>query len=215
MWSALVLLSALQFSAAHFSIEYPAWRADTLAENTTYDQWRYPCAGAPPGAAGRTEWPVQGGSVSLGLHHEWTYVFINLGLGTNASNFNVSLTPQFVNVTGKGTYCIPSLKLPVEPRDGDNATIQVVTSGKTGSALYNCADITFRSSAQPLSGDKCQNSTGITAEYVGQASAQSAGSSSNSTSKTPGNAAAAKQLDVVTMTGMFGLTMVYVLGAGL
>jgi hypothetical protein len=84
---------------------------------------------------------VQGGSVSLGLHHEWTYVFINLGLGTNASNFNVSLTPQFVNVTGKGTYCIPSLKLPVEPRDGDNATIQVVTSGKTGSALYNVGSV--------------------------------------------------------------------------
>jgi hypothetical protein len=85
----------------------------------------------------------------------------------------------------------------------------------TNDSCRQCADITFRSSAQPLSGDKCQNSTGITAEYVGQASAQSAGSSSNSTSKTPGNAAAAKQLDVVTMTGMFSLTMVYVLGVGL
>lgn len=75
--------------------------------------------------------------MALSLHHEWTYVFINLGLGTNASAFNLSLTPDFVNVTGRGTYCIPSLPLPVQPRDGDNATIQVVTSGKSGSALYN------------------------------------------------------------------------------
>ncbi|KAK8111489.1 uncharacterized protein PG998_007946 [Apiospora kogelbergensis] len=215
MLSTILLLSALQLSAAHFSIEYPIWRADTLAENTTYDQWRYPCAGAASGIAGRTEWPVQGGSVSLGLHHEWTYVFINLGLGSNASNFNVSLTPQFVNVTGKGTYCVPSLKLPIQPRDGDNATVQVVTSGKSGSALYNCADITFRSNVQPLSGDKCQNSTGISAEYVGQTSAQSAGSSSNSTSKTPGNAAAPKQLNSIAMAASFGLTMVYVLGVEL
>ncbi|KAK7967058.1 uncharacterized protein PG986_001335 [Apiospora aurea] len=137
MLSSILLLATLQLSAAHFSIEYPTWRADTLAENTTYDQWRYPCAGAAPGAAGRTEWPVQGGSVVLGLHHEWTYVFVNLGLGTNASAFNVSLTPDFVNATGRGTYCIPSLPLPIQPRDGDNATIQVVTSGKSGSALYN------------------------------------------------------------------------------
>ncbi|KAK8066012.1 hypothetical protein PG997_012759 [Apiospora hydei] len=217
MLSSILLLAALQLSAAHFSIEYPTWRADTLAENTTYDQWRYPCAGAAPGAAGRTEWPVQGGSVALSLHHEWTYVFVNLGLGTNASAFNVSLTPDFVNVTGRGTYCIPSLPLPIQPRDGDNATIQVVTSGKSGSALYNCADITFRSSAQPLSGDKCKNSTGITAEYVGQAPAPSAGSSSNSTSASnpPGNAAAAKQLDAVAMIAMFGFSMVYVLDVGL
>lgn len=75
--------------------------------------------------------------MALGLHHEWTYVFINLGLGTNASAFNISLTPDFVNVTGRGTYCIPSLPLPVQPHDGDNATIQIVTSGRSGSALYN------------------------------------------------------------------------------
>ncbi|KAK8059029.1 expression library immunization antigen 1 [Apiospora phragmitis] len=217
MLPVIFLLSSLRLSTAHFSIEYPTWRADTLAENTTYDQWRYPCAGAAPGAAGRTDWPMQGGSVALGLHHEWTYLFINLGLGTNASAFNVSLTPEFVNVTGRGTYCIPALPLPVQPRDGDNATIQVVTSGKSGSALYNCADVTFRSSAQPLSGDQCKNSTGISADYIGQASTPSAGSPSSPTStpKPPGNATAAKQLDVVTMAGMFGLSMVYVLVVGL
>lgn len=75
--------------------------------------------------------------MSLDLHHPWTYVYINLGLGTNVTNFNVSLTPEFINVTGNGTYCIPSLPVPISVADGQNASIQVVTSGETGSALYN------------------------------------------------------------------------------
>jgi hypothetical protein len=87
----------------------------------------------------RTDWPIAGGSVSLDLHHAWTYVFINLGVGLNTSNFNVSLTPQFLNVTGNGTYCIPVLPVPasVGATDGMNATLQVATSGAAGNALYN------------------------------------------------------------------------------
>jgi hypothetical protein len=75
--------------------------------------------------------------VSLDLHHAWTYVFINLGLGENVTNFNISLTPEFLNVTGNGTFCLPNLSLPGGIADGTNASIQVVTSGKSGSALYN------------------------------------------------------------------------------
>lgn len=42
-----------------------------------------------------TDWPIGGGSLRLDLHHAWTYVFVNLALGENATNFNVSLTPEF------------------------------------------------------------------------------------------------------------------------
>jgi hypothetical protein len=38
-----LLIIAAHLAAAHFSIEYPSWRADTLAANTTYSQWIYPC----------------------------------------------------------------------------------------------------------------------------------------------------------------------------
>ena len=58
MLSTILLLSALQLSAAHFSIEYPIWRADTLAENTTYDQWRYPCMFCPPSMLTRVEMTI-------------------------------------------------------------------------------------------------------------------------------------------------------------
>lgn len=73
------------------------------------------------------------------MHHKWTYVFVNLGLGDNVTNFNYTLTPSLWNETGNGTLCISDLPLPVDlsVADGTHATIQVVTSGQSGSALYN------------------------------------------------------------------------------
>jgi len=84
-------------------------------------------------------WPLDGGSVALDLHHPWTYVFINLGIGTDNPSFNISLTPDLLNVTGNGTYCLPKVTLPsgITPTDGQNASIMVATGGKNGVALYN------------------------------------------------------------------------------
>lgn len=39
----LVLFATVGLVSAHFQLEYPAWRADSLAENTTYSEWDYPC----------------------------------------------------------------------------------------------------------------------------------------------------------------------------
>lgn len=41
--AALAVLAAAQLAAAHFGINYPAWRADTLSDEETYSQWEYPC----------------------------------------------------------------------------------------------------------------------------------------------------------------------------
>lgn len=90
-------------------------------------------------AGNRTDWPLQGGTLKLDLHHPWTYVFVNLGLGDNVTNFNYTLTPEFWNSTGKGTLCVPDLPLPADlsVEDGTKASIQVVTLGESGNALYN------------------------------------------------------------------------------
>jgi hypothetical protein len=87
----------------------------------------------------RTIWPLTGGSLNLDLHHPWTYLFVNLGLGTDYPAFNISLIPQPLNETGNGTLCLPHILLPAGTGvvDGQNASIQVVTFGQTGSALYN------------------------------------------------------------------------------
>lgn len=87
----------------------------------------------------RTLWPLDGGSLSIDFHHPWTYVFINLGLGSNATNFNISLTSQPLNETGSGNLCLPHLKLPagLDLQDGTNASLQIATVGPEGTALYN------------------------------------------------------------------------------
>ncbi|KAI1202874.1 hypothetical protein F5X97DRAFT_286007 [Nemania serpens] len=165
------LFAAVELASAHFGVVYPAWRADSLAENTTFSQWNYPCAGVPYGAGNKTEWPIEGGSVALDLHHPWTYLYINLGLGEDSTNFNISLTPDLLNVTGRGDFCFPVLPVPIPVADGQAATLQFVTNGQSGSALYNCADIVFKSGTKSLSGGDCTNSTGVTAAIVGQATA--------------------------------------------
>lgn len=166
--------------------------------------WQLKGAGVPYGAGNKTEWPLEGGSVVLDLHHPWTYLYINLGLGENATNFNISLTPELLNVTGSGNFCIPALPVPATVTDGQAASLQVVTNGESGSALYNvsrapccqgwghinvqqCADIVFKSSAKALSGGICTNSTGVTATIVGQAATTDSGSTPT---PTPNNAPA-------------------------
>lgn len=187
--TATLLAAGASLASAHFGIEYPAWRFDTLSDESEtlgYSQWTYPCAGVPvsgsdPAVNGsRTDWPVGGGSLKLALHHEWAYVFVNLGLGSNATNFNVSLTPQFLNSTGEGTLCLDRLAVPrnANVTDGALATIQVVTLGHTGSALYNCADIRFTQDADPLPDNECR-SEGVTSFPVSQQTADDDDSDDN------------------------------------
>ncbi|RYP48765.1 hypothetical protein DL768_005422 [Monosporascus sp. mg162] len=207
-----ILLAGAKLASAHFAITYPEWRADTLTEEegSPYDQWVYPCANVPADAGNRTEWPVGGGAVSLHLHHQWTYVYINLGLGNNVTNFNITLTPQLMNVTGQGDFCIPELPVPEGTvMEGQNATIQVVTNGESGSALYNCADIIFRNTVNsPV--EQCTNTTGVTAEIVGSSSSESEPSSEP---ETPGSAAAVAA-NTVTLTALVGLAVVFATGLG-
>ncbi|KAJ6259160.1 hypothetical protein Dda_6058 [Drechslerella dactyloides] len=169
---ALFAVAALTHTVqAHFGLDYPSWRNDSFE-----DPWNqalapsqltwYDTSGAgigPNGTFNRTEWPLDGGSIVLALHHPWTYVYINIGLGSAVTTFNYSLTPNILNVTSNGTLCLPKLNLPsnLMPTDGQNASIQVVTGGRSGAALYNCADIVFRSNAEVLTAGQgeCVNTT--------------------------------------------------------
>ncbi|CEJ89230.1 hypothetical protein VHEMI05085 [[Torrubiella] hemipterigena] len=214
-WKSITLLAAAQSVTAHFGLTYPAWRADTLssAGEAKYSQWTYPCAGVPYKAGNVTEWPLEGGQLQVELHHPWTYLFVNLGLGENATNFNISLTPQLTNTTGKGTLCLDKLPVPANIQDGTVGSIQVVTSGSSGSALYNCADIKFSKNAKKL--DVC-NSTGVTASVV-QAGASTGNSSTGGAAKpeTGKGAATALGTNTVALGSVVGLAAAFALGLGL
>ncbi|KAM3434498.1 hypothetical protein NHJ13734_005973 [Beauveria thailandica] len=170
--------AAIQPVTAHFGLTQPQWRADTLAaENEAkYSQWTYPCAGVPYGAGNTTDWPLDGGPLELELHHKWTYVFVNLGLGGNTTNFNLTLTPELWNTTGKGTFCVEKLAVPAGIADGTRGTVQIVTSGSSGSALYNCADIRFAKDAKNAT---CTGN-GVTLNKVQQSGDNNATSTSGS-----------------------------------
>ncbi len=95
-------------------------------------------AGVPADVGNRTDWPVDGGALSVTLHHAWTYLFVNVGLGDNVANFNISLTPQLLNTTGRGDLCLPKLSVPEGTvGDGQRATLQVITNDGSGASLYN------------------------------------------------------------------------------
>ncbi|KAI1798740.1 hypothetical protein F4811DRAFT_547396 [Daldinia bambusicola] len=207
------ILALVHKASAHFKIDYPQWRADSLNEALNYSQWIYPCGSVPDGVGNRTEWPITDGAVQLTLHHPWTYLFINIGLGTSVTNFNMSFTPNLMNVTGKGNFCLPSLSVPMEVSDGTNATIQVVTSGDSGSALYNCADIVFRSSAKVPAGS-CKNATGMSAVIVGHSSAAASNSSApeacpSSTSTSTHNSATGIAVEGMIFAAMLGLACIF------
>lgn len=156
--------------------------------------------------------------MELDLHHPWSYVFINLGLGDNTTNFNITLTPELWNATGNGTLCIDKLELPDKVTDGTNGTLQVVTVGDSGNALYNCADIRFSKDAQEL---KNCTSEGVEVKKVNDQSANSTEGSSSSNSSDAADsgdedsAASSISVSKTTMTFIFGLSAALIMGLGL
>ncbi|XXH06107.1 hypothetical protein Hte_012552 [Hypoxylon texense] len=225
---AVAATAFVQLASAHFEIMYPQWRADSIDPgNDNISQWNYPCAGIGDDAGNRTDWPLTGGAVAVKLRHPWTYIYINLGLsidGANVTDFNMSLTPDLTNVTGKGNFCLPHLNVPMEVTDGTRASMQIVTNGQDGQDMYNCADITFRANAKVPDG-MCKNDTDITAVIVGQSTAasnqtaatvtvsgQSAGSTSAPSSTSQSNSASKIGQAYVCLAIAFALTIANGLG---
>ncbi|KAI9893220.1 MAG: hypothetical protein M1814_000347 [Vezdaea aestivalis] len=153
----VTLLSLVPSTLAHFTLKYPTQRtADEEQQNT------YPCSGANTPSANRTAWPVGGGPVNLKLGHDRSLVAVFLGLGNNPSAFNITLLPT-IQEQGPGDFCLQNLRVPNGvAREGQSATIQVITDGNGGKGLYNCADITFVATGNSsFAAPSCTNGTGV------------------------------------------------------
>ena len=73
------------------------------------------------------------------LHDAAAYIWVNLGLGVNTTNFNYTIVQGPLNETGAGNLCFPHIQLPegLPIGDGTPATIQFATAGTDGEGLYN------------------------------------------------------------------------------
>ncbi|KAF1984837.1 hypothetical protein K402DRAFT_413568 [Aulographum hederae CBS 113979] len=165
--------------SAHYTLQYPYWRGDSFTTEGA-SQWSWPCANVSQvnSTNNRTSWPLDGGSLRLKVGHPWAYTYVNLGLGENVTSFNVSLVDHW-NQTGNGTLCLAKVGMAqlaeLGVTEGTNASIQVVQVNERGNALYNCADITFSSTAAILSGDDCTNTTGVSGVALSNADGSSGG----------------------------------------
>jgi hypothetical protein len=131
-----------------FSIHLPLYVPSLQLPHIPSPYTKNPIPGAgvnqSESANNHTLWPLKGGSLNTDFHHPFTYVFINLGLGSNVSNFNITLNQVSLpyNESGNGTLCLPQLLLPSDLgiMDGMNASIQISTVGDQGAALYNVSE---------------------------------------------------------------------------
>ncbi|KAK2740458.1 hypothetical protein FQN57_006085 [Myotisia sp. PD_48] len=204
----LIFALALSLVSAHFDVDYPYWRGDSFST-----QYTRPCGGVNV-TNNRTDWPLDGGSLLFNPTHHWAITYVNLGLGQDdAIVFNISLVEGF-NQTGNGTFCFPKIQIPegLPISAGTNASLQVIQLGELGSALYNCADITFTDDAQLLSSDECSNSTGISWQPIGStATSDSEPSGTGSPSSTASPKGAAPRLaENVLGTGLLAVLVALV-----
>ncbi|KAL8638492.1 MAG: hypothetical protein Q9228_004357 [Teloschistes exilis] len=130
--STLASLSSL--ATAHFTLDYPPARGFDEDQLGTF-----PCGGQNTISSNRTTWPLAGGPIQLTMEHDHAAVQVLIALGNDVTNnFNAILVPT-TQEEGIGKFCLSDVKVPesLGIKEGDNATIQVVTNGDPNGGLYN------------------------------------------------------------------------------
>ncbi|KAL8664780.1 MAG: hypothetical protein Q9202_002783 [Teloschistes flavicans] len=180
----LTLVSLTALASAHFTLDYPPARGFDEDQLGTF-----PCGGQNTISNNRTSWPLAGGPIQLTMEHDQAAVQVLIALGNDVTDdFNAVLVP-ITQEEGIGKFCLSSVKVPesLGVKDGDNATIQVVTNGDPNGGLYNCADITFSSTNS--SAQECTNGKGVTSTtYTGKFSNANGTDSSGSTTSSSAGA---------------------------
>ncbi|KAL8925009.1 MAG: hypothetical protein Q9208_003693 [Pyrenodesmia sp. 3 TL-2023] len=161
----LLIISFLTaVSSAHFTLDFPPARSSDDESQSTF-----PCGGHNSVASERTPFPLSGGPIQMTMGHDRSAVQVLIALGNDATEaFNTVLVPT-TQEEGIGQFCLSNVQIPesLGVREGDNATIQVVTNGDPTGGLYNCADITFSSTNATLS--ECTTGKGVQqTQYTGR-----------------------------------------------
>jgi nascent polypeptide-associated complex subunit beta len=132
--TAILALSLLPVSLAHFQLTYPVSRG--FDDNTAGN---FPCGGFNNVQGQRTDYLMSGSPLQLKMGHDQTHVAVYMAVGSDpGSAFNTVLRQQFV-VTGLGDFCMGEISIPsgMNISEGTNATIQVVSNADgSGGGLY-------------------------------------------------------------------------------
>ncbi|KAL7272515.1 hypothetical protein RUND412_004670 [Rhizina undulata] len=215
LFTSIILLQLFATTSAHFIVFYPGWRG-----NSYPTQFTFPCGGVAQ-TTNRSNWPTNGGALSLRPIHAFALTTVNIAIGTTiieevqTNPFSTQMVPMFNQTGANETFCIPKINIPASLKDkvknGVNATIQVIQLVATGAALYNCLDITFSDTEADRFGNSavwdeyCFNGTGMGGKALG-----STGPSINTTIV---NAAPSKEFGLGRILGTV-LVVALVLGAG-
>jgi hypothetical protein len=97
--------------------------------------------------------------------HDESNIEVTIALGNDPGSAFNTIIKSPISQTGLGAFCMTGISIPstLNVTEGQNATIQVLTNGDPDGGLYNCADITFSSTATLPSSNVCKNNTGVTA----------------------------------------------------
>jgi len=195
-------------ASAHFNLNYPVVRGFDEDKLGTF-----PCGSFDTVSPNRTLWPLTGGEISLTMGHIDARIEVTIAFGNDpGSAFNTIIQKPLAQ-TGLGAFCLTSISLPssLNITEGQNATIQVLTNGDPDGGLFNCADITFSSTAPGPAAGTCKNGTGVTATVDAsstQPNITSGGSSPSGTSSSAASSSTKKSAAVQALkAGAGGLVM--------
>ena len=138
MLSTLSLLALLPLALAHFELVSPAGR-----EGDEEQMGTFPCGGGTTVSEERTPFPLAGGPIQLSMGHDESAVQVLIGLGNDPGEAFNTVLMKTIQERGPGDFCLGNIMIPADlgVREGDNATVQVVTNGDPTGGLYNVRNI--------------------------------------------------------------------------
>jgi hypothetical protein len=141
----LELLALAPLASAHFLLNWPPARGFDDDKAPTF-----PCGGFDTVSSNRTQFPLAGGPIQLDMHHTQTNLQVLLALGNGDGSYSIQLVPTFLE-TGPNNFCLGDVTIPsdLNLKEGDNATIQVVSNGDPDGGLYQVCKSAIRQEKQP------------------------------------------------------------------
>ncbi|TCD70040.1 hypothetical protein EIP91_005021 [Steccherinum ochraceum] len=189
--------SLLGVASAHFHLQYPPPRGPFVA-----DQEVGFCDGYVNSTTNRTEFPLDGGIISItSSHPHFTFGVIISTLENPTSFRNFTQAVDYFVTESAGGFCFPvnlSAKNLPGVQEGANVTVQMVFDGGD-EKLYQCADLTLKQAATVSSDVPCVN--GTTTSGSPSAAVETGAPSPTATT---GDASSLSALNVAGMLGIVG-----------